>query len=154
MNLNKVIIIGRLTADPVLRSTANGQAVSSFSVATNRYWTSKNGEKGEETEFHNVVVWGRQAEVVTQFVHKGDMIMVEGRLKTRTWQGKDGQNRRTTEIIAERVQFGPKRNPAGVSGQTAAVAPDPQPQPTAAVEEIPEIDIEASGDIDINDIPF
>ena len=114
MNLNKVIIVGRLTADPQVRSTPSGQSVSSFSVATNRVWRDANKERREDTEFHNVVCWGRQAEVVRQFVTKGSVIMIEGRLKTRSWQDKEGQNRRTTEIICEQLQLGPK--PAGAGG--------------------------------------
>ncbi|MDP2651018.1 MAG: single-stranded DNA-binding protein, partial [bacterium] len=116
MNLNKVFVAGRLTADPELRTTPGGAHVISFSVATNRVWTDKNGGRKEETEFHNVVAWGRQAEVVSQFLKKGGLILVEGRLQTRSWEGKDGQTRRTTEIVAERVQLGPK------TGSTAPAA--------------------------------
>lgn len=108
MNLNKVFILGRLTVDPQLRSTAGGQQVASFGVATNRVWTDKSGQRQESTEFHNVVVWGRQAEIVSQFLTKGSLILVEGRLQTRNWEDKQGQQRRTTEIIGERIQLGPK----------------------------------------------
>jgi len=114
MNLNKVFIIGRLTADPQLKTTPSGQSVSSFSIATNRVWNDKMGQKKEDTEFHNIVAWGRQAEVASQFLTKGSMVLIEGRLQTRTWQDQQGQNRKTTEIITERLQLGPK--PAGASG--------------------------------------
>lgn len=113
MNLNKVIIIGRVTADPQMRTTAGGQSVSSFGVATNRYWTDKMGKKQEETEFHNIVVWGRQAEIAVQYVVKGSLIMIEGRLQTRSWQDKQGQGRKSTDIICETLQLGPR--PAGSS---------------------------------------
>ncbi|MDP2704114.1 MAG: single-stranded DNA-binding protein [bacterium] len=108
MNLNKVFLIGRLTVDPGLRSTQSGQAVTSFGLATNRVWNDKSGQRQEDTEFHNIVVWGRQAEIVSQYLKKGSMALIEGRLQTRTWQDAQGQKRRTTEIIADRVQFGPR----------------------------------------------
>ena len=108
MNLNKAFILGRLTVDPQLRSTQTGQQVASFGVATNRVWTDKNGQKQEAVEFHNVVVWGRQAEIVTQYLNKGSLILVEGRLQTRSWQDKQGQQKKTTEIIAEKIQLGPR----------------------------------------------
>lgn len=108
MNLNKVFILGRLTADPQLRSTASGQQVASFGVATNRVWNDPSGVKKEAVEFHNVVVWGRQAEVASRFLVKGSLVLIEGRLQTREWEGKDGQKRRTTEIVCERMQLGPK----------------------------------------------
>ena len=117
MNLNKVIIIGRLTVDPQLRTTTSGKSVTSFGVATNRFWTDASGNKQEETEFHNIVVWGRQAEIVNQYLKKGSLVMIEGRLRTRTWQGNDGQNKRTTEVIAERIQFGPRSAGAGPPAQ-------------------------------------
>ncbi|MFA5173372.1 MAG: single-stranded DNA-binding protein [Candidatus Paceibacterota bacterium] len=155
MNLNKVFIIGRLTADPVIRTTPSGQSVSSFSVATNRVWTDKAGQKKEETEFHNVVVWGRQAEVAGQFLTKGSMVMIEGRLQTRTWQDKEGQNRKTTEIISERLQLGPR--PAGVSGGSFSQSKKPSFQNNndeiKPKEEIPTIEIEADG-IKDEDLPF
>ena len=108
MNLNKVFLIGRLTADPQLRSTASGTQVASFSIATNRVWNDKNGQKQEAVEFHNVVVWGRQAELASRFLNKGSLLLVEGRLQTRDWEGKDGQKRKTTEIVCERQQLGPR----------------------------------------------
>jgi single-strand DNA-binding protein len=113
MNVNKVFLLGRITASPEIRKTPTGQSVSSFTIATNRVWTDKTGRKQQETEFHNVVVWGRQAEIAVQFLTKGSLVFVEGRLRTRSWQDKQGQNRFTTEIICERLQLGPK--PMGVS---------------------------------------
>lgn len=118
MNLNKVFIIGRLTADPQVRTTPSGQSVSSFSVATNRVWKDNTGARREDTEFHNIVCWGRQAEIVRQFVAKGSMIMIEGRLQTRVWQDNQNQSRRTTEIICERLQLGPRAANAGAGSSS------------------------------------
>src|SRR5689334_6730581 len=106
MNVNKVLIVGRVTAEPQLRTTPSGTSVATFSVATNRVWNGKEGKK-EETEFHNIVAWGRTAEVASQFLQKGAMVFVEGRLQTRSWQDKQGQQRKTTEIICESLQLGP-----------------------------------------------
>jgi len=125
MNLNKVIIVGRVTAQPELRQIPSGASVTSFSIATNRVWTDKGGAKQEETEFHNVVAWGRQAEIASQYLTKGALVLIEGRLRTRSWEDKQGNTRRTTEIIIERLQLGPKPkgasagSPQGFSGQAA-----------------------------------
>lgn len=108
MNLNKVFLIGRLTKDVELRTTPSGQPVASFGVATNRSWVNRSGQKQEEVEFHNVVVWGRQAEIANQYLAKGRLVMIEGRLRTRNWESKGGEKHFRTEIIAERIQFGPK----------------------------------------------
>jgi single-strand DNA-binding protein len=109
MNLNKVFIIGNLTRDPELRSLPSGQSVASFGVATNRVWKNQQGEKKEDVQFHNIVVFGKQADIVAQYLKKGSQAMIEGRLQTRSWQAQDGSKRNRTEIVAERVQFGPKR---------------------------------------------
>lgn len=162
MNLNKVFIIGRLTADPQVRTTPSGQSVSSFSVATNRVWTDKSGQKKEETEFHNVVVWGRQAEVASQFLIKGSMVMIEGRLQTRTWQDKEGQNRKTTEIISERLQLGPR--PANMSSGSSFGRSNNNPSPFSEdrvvenkkEDNIPTIEIGGENEEGIkdDDLPF
>lgn len=158
MNLNKVFIIGRLTADPQLRNTAGGQAVTSFGVATNRVWTDKTGAKREEAEFHNVVVWGRQAEVATQYLVKGSEVMIEGRLQTRSWTDKNGQQRKTTEIISERLQLG--QRPMGQrqatsdkrqGGQQAGIQESEQaPLP----EEIPTVNLDEQPEVKPEDLPF
>lgn len=148
MNLNKVIIAGRLTADPEMRTTPSGAHVVSFSVATNRNWTDKDGGKKEETEFHNIVAWGRQADVVSQFMKKGGLILIEGRLQTRSWEGKDGGQRKSTEIIAERIQLGPRQGGGG-----APRASSNTPTETPAKEEMPVINID-SDDIKSEDLPF
>lgn len=146
MNLNKVFVLGRVTADPQLRSTAGGSQVTSFSIATNRVWNDRSGTKREETEFHNVVVWGRQAEVASRFLTKGSLVLVEGRLQTREWEGKDGQKRKTTEIICERMQLGPR--PAG-SRQTKGESNDGG----LKSEELPTIDV-SEEEIKAEDLPF
>jgi|SRR3989344_6012299 len=148
MNLNKVFIIGRLTADPQLRSTAGGQAVGSFSLATNRVWVGKDGQKKEEVQFHNIVVWGRQAEIANQFLKKGSIALVEGRLQTRSWQDNQGQNRKTTEIVCERIQLGPRAGggfaPQGKGGS--------EPKDEEVKEILPEINIDE--EIKAEDVPF
>ncbi|KKU85272.1 MAG: Single-stranded DNA-binding protein [Parcubacteria group bacterium GW2011_GWA2_47_8b] len=143
MNLNKVFILGRLTADPQLRATPSGQQVANFSVATNRVWNDKNGQKQESAEFHNIVVWGRQAEVASKFLNKGGLVLVEGRLQTREWDDKQGQKRKTTEIVADRIQLGPR--PASAQNRPNAPSPSaPEPIPTINLDE----------DIKAEDLPF
>lgn len=149
MNLNKVFIIGRLTGDPQLRTTPAGQSVTTISLATNRVWTNKTGQRQEDVQFHNVVIWGRQAEIVNQFLKKGSLAMVEGRLQTRVWQDNQNQNRRTTEIICERIQFGPRS--AGGSSVSQGT-PSPQSQ-DGEKNSLPEINID-DNDIKPEDIQF
>ncbi len=108
MNLNKVLIIGRLTVDPEIRTTPSGDRVTTLNIATNRVWNDKSGSKKESTEFHNAVLWGRQADIACQFLVKGSIVFIEGRLQTRKWQDKEGTTRKTTEIIGERIQLGPR----------------------------------------------
>ncbi len=166
MDYNRAIIVGRVTADPELRTTQGGQAVTTLGVATNRAWTDKNGQKQEETEFHNVVLWGRQAEVAAQFLTKGATVLVEGRLRTRSWTDKSGQQRRTTEIMAERMQLGPRPMGGGMprgagfgagaggAAAGAAVAGGGGDAPSAA-DEIPTINLdEEQAEIKPEDIPF
>jgi len=150
MNLNKVFILGRLTADPQLRATSTGTPVGSFSIATNRVWNDKNGMKQEETEYHNVVVWGKQAEIANQFLRKGSLVLIEGRLRTRTWQDKQGQDRRTTEIICERLQLGPR---SMNQIKNTNFSSEPEVEIPAPNEELPEINIDEEG-IKPEDLPF
>ena len=109
MYLNKAIIIGNLTRDPEVKSLPSGVKVASFGVATNRVWKDKNGVKQENVDFHNIVVFGRQAEIVGQYMKKGSSILVEGRLQTRSWDDAAGVKKYRTEIIADRIQFGPRK---------------------------------------------
>lgn len=161
MNLNKVLIVGRATAQPELKKTPSGQSVSTFSVATNRVWTDKNGARQEDTEFHNVVVWARQAEIANQFLTKGAMVLVEGRLATRSWQDKNGATHRTTEIVCERFQLGPKAqgasNGAYAGGAKSSFAGSPRSNDSSAqpaAEEIPIIDLDKAEDVGMEDVPF
>lgn len=103
--MNKVIVMGNLGADPELRYTAGGAAVCQLSLATNRSYTKADGNKVKETEWHRIVVWGKQAENCKEYLQKGRQLLVEGRLHTRKWEDKTGQTRYTTEIVANQVQF-------------------------------------------------
>ena len=115
MYLNKAFVIGNLTRDPELRSLPSGVQVATFSVATNRVWKNQEGQKQENTEFHNIVVFGRQAETVSQYLRKGNTVLVEGRLQTRSWDS-EGVKKYRTEIVADRVQFGPRGGDAAAGG--------------------------------------
>ncbi|MBI2356077.1 MAG: single-stranded DNA-binding protein [Candidatus Doudnabacteria bacterium] len=139
MDLNKAMIIGRLTRDPEVRSTPSGAKVASFGVATNYRWTDQQGQKHEQVEFHNVVVWRRLADIAEQYLKKGSIVYVEGRLQTRSWDGNDGQKKNRTEIIAEKIQLGPRTTP----GSPAAEQPAQQPasQPEESVIQIEDSDI-------------
>ena len=137
MNLNKVFLLGRLTADPISRTTPSGQQVATFSMATNRTWYDKQSGKKEDVQFHNIVVWGKQADVAQRFLTKGGVVFIEGRLQTRAWDDKQGQKRRTTEIIAESLQLGPRPMGAVQPGQQSGFAPKP-----AATPEIPTVELD------------
>jgi single-strand DNA-binding protein len=125
MYLNKAIIIGNLTRDPELRSLPSGAPVTTMAVATNRVWKDKEGRKQEDTQYHNVVVFGKQAETAAQYLKKGQSVLVEGRMQTRSWDDKgSGEKKYRTEIVADRVQFGPKSGMGGgdtsTSGKSAS----------------------------------
>jgi single-strand DNA-binding protein len=123
MNINTVILYGNLTRDPELRALPSGMNVCSFSIATNRTYTGKDGKKQDQVDFHNIVVFGRTADNVAQYMKKGNGVFIEGRLQTRSWE-KDGQKQYRTEVVAERVQFGPKTSggSGGYSGGAAGGA--------------------------------
>lgn len=145
MYLNKAMVYGNLTRDPEMRSLPSGIQVCSFSVATNRVYKDRDGKRQESTDYHNIVVFGRQAETSAQYLKKGSSVYVEGRLQTRSWD-KDGAKQYRTEIVADRVQFGP-RTDGGGSSSTAGTAPKGE----APVDNAP-----AYPDEEINpeDIPF
>ena len=143
MYLNKAIIYGNLTRDPELKSLPSGSAVASFGVATNRTWKDKDGSKKESTEFHNCVAFGRTAEVIAQYMKKGKPIYIEGRIQTRSWEGKeDGKKQYRTEVVVETFQFGPSTRDGQDSGTSAQDSTESQSQ---AVD---------SGEISAEDIPF
>ena len=151
MYLNKAIVIGNLTRDPEIRSLPSGVKVCSFSLATNRVWKDKNGARQESADYHNVVVFGRQAETVAQYMKKGSSILVEGRMQTRSWEDKtSGEKKYRTEIIADRTQFGPKGGSANVSAQSAESSKALNEKDSKEIDtiEYPEEDINPE------DIPF
>ncbi len=159
MNVNKVILVGRLTRDPEVRNTPSGQNVATVGLATNRFWTDKNGQKQEKTEFHNVILWGKLAEIAGQYLTKGQEAYFEGRLETRKYTGKDNIERRTTEIVAENMQLGSR--PQGTSSGYRPKSDNPtQPAnststPQAQNEEIPTINLDEEEDeVRIEDVPF
>lgn len=123
-SFNKVFLIGNLTRDPELRYIPSGQAVTSFTVATNRTYMSPSGEKKEDASFIRVVTWGRSAEVCNEYLKKGSQVFVEGRLQSRSWQAQDGSKRSTLEVIAARVQF--LGSPRGGGRADAAQAEGPE----------------------------
>ena len=126
--INKVIIVGRLGNDPEIRTMPNGEAVANISVATSETWTDKNtGERRETTEWHRIVFYRRQAEVVGEYLRKGSQVYVEGRLRTRKWQDQNGQDRYTTEIQGDVMQMLDSRN-AGNQGGDYGYAPQSAPQ--------------------------
>lgn len=167
MNVNKVILVGRLTRDPEMRTTSSGQNVASVSMATNSYWTDKGGQRQERTEFHNVVLWGRLAEIAGQYATKGSELYVEGRLQTRTYTAKDGTERRTTEVVGENIQLGSRPQGQGGSyqggtgrsvasqGRPASPAGQPSRAEAPVEEEIPTINLDdEKDDVKIEDVPF
>lgn len=160
MALNKALLIGNMTRDPELRSTSSGQSVATFGLATNRVWKDNStGERKEAVEFHNIVMWGRLAEIAGQYLRKGSKIFIEGRLQTRNWQDQSGNKRYSTEIIAENMQM-LDRKPQGASPFQPAATPAVQSQKTQQPvapqpEEIPTIQIDENQDeVKIEDIPF
>jgi single-strand DNA-binding protein len=166
MDLNKAMIIGRLTNDPQMRSTQTGQNVASFSLATNRKWNDKaTGQQREDTQFHNIVVWGKLAEICNQYLKKGNQVYIEGRLQTQSWDDQaTGQKKYRTEIVGENmIMLGSKNdNVAGNNNnfqqqnQNNNVGPQQnQNNDIPAQEEIPTINVDDDkDDIKIEDIPF
>ena len=142
MNLNKVFLIGRIASDIEMLTTQSGKKVCRISLATNRVWKGQDGSKREETNFHNIVLWERLAEIVNNYLSKGSILLVEGRIQNRSWEDKEGKKRYTTEIIAESIQLGPKPNAEGANKAQKQEKVD---------AELPVID---EDEIDIKDIPF
>lgn len=156
MYLNKALIIGNLTRDPELKSLPSGIQVTSLSIATNRVWKDKNGAKQESSDFHNVVVFGRQAETSAQYLKKGQQVYVEGRIQTRSWDDKaSGEKKYRTEIVAEAVQFGQKAGGfgGGPGASSAPAAAAPTKGASAKKDAVDTIDY-PSEDINPEDIPF
>lgn len=139
MNLNKAFLIGRLTRDPEIKTLPSGQQVCFFGLATDRFFIDKEGKKQQETEFHNIVLFARLAEIASQYLNKGSLVFIEGRIRTRSWQDASGNKRQRTEIIGERIQLGPK-------SAKKVVLPIEEDK-----EEIPIIEEE---EIDVKNLPF
>ena len=149
MYINKAMLFGNLTRDPELRALPSGGQVASFGLATNRTFKKADGSKQEATEFHNVVVFGRQAETVSQYLKKGSSAYIEGRIQTRSWDSPEKGKQYRTEVIAERVQFGPRSSGApATGGASRSDAEAPQKAPKEDSIEYPEEDINP------DDIPF
>ena len=156
MYLNKAFIFGNLTRDPELRALPSGMNVCNFGVATNRVFKDRDGKKQEQTDFHNIVVFGRQADTVAQYLKKGSSVFVEGRMQTRSWDGKDGEKKYRTEIVADRVQFGPRAGGAasgGGQGGSRNDAPPPADEDMGGAGGGTGIDY-PKDDINPDDIPF
>jgi len=152
-SLNKVQLIGNLTRDPELRYTPTGAAVCTIGLATNRQWTTEAGEKKEETEFHRVVAWNKLAELCSQLLAKGRKIYVEGRLRTNQWQGQDGAQRNTTEVVIEDMIILDSKRPltegAEAHGEPMEETPIAEKQVDAPVENTP-----VTEQVNPDDIPF
>jgi single-strand DNA-binding protein len=182
VNLNKAFILGNVTREPEVRSLPSGQQVTSFSIATNRFYTSSSGEKKQEAEFHNIVCFGKLADISSRYLNKGGLVLIEGRIKTRNWVNAQGVKQYRTEIIADSLQLGPKSSGSGTSsgsnssyGKSSYGTSEPEPSnQQAGMEEIPVIEEnytppsesdtgdqkavsfedEAADEIDVKDIPF
>jgi single-strand DNA-binding protein len=151
MNLNKVFLIGNLTRDPESRALPSGQAVSNFGLATNRVWFDANTkEKKQQAEFHNIVAFGKLADICNQYLKKGTMVMIEGRIQTRNWQDQSGITKYRTEIITEKMQMGPKTG----GGQGATKETSESNTPTEQLEEIQVEEDVPVDEIKNEDIPF
>lgn len=147
MYLNKAMIFGNLTRDPELKALPSGMQVCSFSIATNRVYNDRDGNRQESTDFHNIVVFGKQGENCAKYLTKGSSAYVEGRIQTRSWE-KDGQKQYRTEIIADRVQFGPKGGSGGGAPASDGGKNQPADDKAPAAPDYPEEEINPE------DIPF
>lgn len=166
MNLNKAFVLGNVTRDPEVRSLPSGQQVTSFGIATNRFYTDSSGGKKQEAEFHNIVCFGKLADISSRYLNKGSLVLIEGRIKTRNWTNAQGVKQYRTEIIAEGMQLGPKGGSvAGGNYNNKASFANSGPETAGketSHEEIPVIEENytppaGTGDaseIDVKDIPF
>lgn len=165
MNLNKIFVLGNVTRDPEVRALPSGQQVTNFGIATNRYYTAQDGQKKTEAEFHNIVCFGKLADISSRYLKKGSLVLIEGRIKTRNWTNTQGAKQYRTEIIAESMQLGPRGAGSGDSGSSGYGKSNNEE--SGGQEEIPVIeenypapsnDISFNnndvGEIDVKDIPF
>ena len=154
MNLNRVFLIGRLTRDPEMKMLPSGQAVVNFGLATDRYFTDKSGQKREEVDFHNIVMFGKLAETASQYLKKGSLSFFEGRIKTRSWQDSSGNKKYRTEIIVQAFQMGPRSTQKVTS---PGIQEKKEEKKEEAKKEIKEEDIpiiDEGKEIAVKDIPF
>jgi single-strand DNA-binding protein len=156
MYLNKVTLIGNLTRDPEIKALPSGVKVAQIGLATNRTWKDANGAKQEATEYHNLVSFGRQAEILAQYCHKGDSLYIEGRLQTRSWDDASGQKKYRTEILIEEFQFGQKSGGGDRSsyGSSSAATPSNASEDSTAFGSAPSAPSYPTDDISLDDIPF
>ncbi len=161
MNLNKAFVLGNVTRDPEVRALPSGQQVTSFSIATNRFYTDNSGQKKQDVEFHNIVCFGKLADISSKYLTKGSLVLIEGRIKTRNWQNSAGVKQYRTEIIADTMQLGPR----GAGGQNSSNTGNSsfsnnQNQTPSTQNDIPIIEenytppTNNSDEIDVKDIPF
>ena len=145
MDLNRATVLGRLTRDPEVKTTPSGQSVANLGVATNRVWTDNSGVRQEKVEYHNIVLWGKLADIAGQYLGKGRRVYIEGRIETRDWTGQDGVKRYRTEIVASNLIMldGPKGSGSQTSGDDAPPVSDEPPAGPPAEDEIK-----------VEDIPF
>ena len=148
MNFNKAFVLGNVTRDPELRRTTSGHAVATFGLATNRVWKDASGQQQRQAEFHNIVAWGRLAEICAQYLKKGSLVFIEGRIQTRSWQDQQGQKRFRTEIVAETMQMGPK----GAGSNASSGSGDEKADEEIATVQLPSADDEE--EIKPEEIPF
>ena len=170
MNLNKVFVLGNVTRDPEVRALPSGQSVTNFGVATNRFYTDSSGQKKQEAEFHNIVCFGKLADISSKYLNKGSLVLIEGRIKTRSWQNVQGLKQYRTEIIADGLQLAPRSMGGGITGKTSS-GPEtqepkqdeipiieenytPPPSSDDAKEPKTELKDNNSEEIDVRDIPF
>ena len=162
-SFNQVILVGNLTRDPEVRAIPSGQNVASFAVATNRTWSDANGETQEAADFHNIVAWGKLAELASQYLTKGRKVLVAGRLQTRSWEGEDGKKNYRTEVVANEINFLDRGGDSPDQSSNSDTGVDSRPRSTAKgakaagtkAKANDDIKIEDLGnDVDLSDIPF
>jgi len=155
MNLNKAMVIGNVVRDPEMRTTPNGQNVTSYSIATNFIWKDQQGQKQERAEFHNIVAWRRLAEISSQYLKKGSKVYIEGRMQTRSWDDPNGVKKYKTEIVAENMIM-LDRAGATPDGASAAQAPANNNQDVPVIDygEEPKENKKQEEEISVDDIPF
>jgi single-strand DNA-binding protein len=152
MNFNKAIILGNLTRDPDTRTLPSGQPVVNLGLATNRIYNDQSGNKQQLTEFHNVVAFGKLADICSRYLTKGQLVLIEGRIQTRNWQDQNGVKHYKTEIVAENMQMGPRKGESGNAPAQAQAAPAHEEIPIIETDELPPAEEEEG--VKMKDIPF